>query len=203
MCVAGIGVSMMTSYRRMLAKPKAMIAVLCLGLGAGMVLLTPNPVSARFLQVATGSDSSTQSRTVFSFIAANAVATSKSVWWGAGMGQGKLVDFSDLGIGFTSSVIPNAVAGTYAEFGLIGVLVRLAVAFVLFSKTRVHRSSYRTAMFVVAFITQFTGSYLADVQEYVLWFLAFYPLFPDLEVRAASRRVFSQLPLQTNLITRF
>jgi hypothetical protein len=188
MCVAGIGISLMTTNRRMLMRPKTFALVLCLGLVAGAALLTPNPISARVLQVATGGDSSTQSRTIFSFVAANAVASTKSLWWGAGLGQEKLVDFSDLGIGFATSVIPNAVAGTFAELGFLGVLVRLTVELFLFSKTRAYLSPFRIAMFVTAFITQFTGSYLTNVQEYLMWFLAFCPLFLNSEARGDFRR---------------
>jgi hypothetical protein len=139
------------------------------------------------IQVVTGDDSSTKSRTIFSFFLAGLIAASKSIWWGAGLGQAKLFDASDLGIGFISGVIPNAVAGTFAEFGLIGVLVRFAAEFYLFFKTRVYRNSFRLAMFVVAFIMQLTGSYVTDVQEYVIWCFAFYPFFPNLNLRDNSR----------------
>jgi hypothetical protein len=144
------------------------------------LLFVPNPISQRVSSVIAGDDSSTQSRTVFSFILANAIATSTSIWWGAGLGQAKLFDVSNLGIGFTVSVIPNAVAGTFAEFGIIGVLVRFAVEFYLFFRTRVYRNSFRLAMFVVAFIMQLTGSNVMDVQEYLIMFFAFAPLFPAL-----------------------
>jgi len=48
----------------------------------------------------------------------------------------------------------------------------------------VYLNSFRLAMFVVAFIVQLTGSYITDVQEYMLWCFAFYPFFPELNLRA-------------------
>jgi hypothetical protein len=183
MCVAGVGVALLVNYRRQLLRPKSLALAVCVAVVGGAILITPNPISARVMQVALGGDASTQARTVLSFIAANAVASTKSLVWGAGLGQGKLVDFSGLGIGFETSTIPNAVAGTYAELGIAGVLFRFGLEFFLFAKTKSYRSSFRTAMFVVAFITQLTGSYLTDVQEYVMWFFAFCPLFAEFETR--------------------
>jgi hypothetical protein len=179
MCLAALGVSIMTSYRRLFKRANSLIILACSAIVLAALLGTHNQISERVLQVATGGDPSSKSRTIFSFVAAYAVASSKSIWWGAGLGQGKLIDLSDLGIGFEVNVIPNAVAGTFAELGLIGVLFRLAAECYLFVKTKTYLSTFRLAMFVVAFITQWTGSYLTDVQEYILWFLAFYPVFPD------------------------
>lgn len=179
MCMAGLGISLTTSYRRFFKRTSSLVILACSVLLIIVLFGTPNPVSARVLQVASGGDSSSRSRTIFSFIAAYAVASSKSLWWGAGLGQGKLVDFSNLGIGFEVNVIPNAVAGTFAELGLVGVFVRLAVEGYFFYRTKPYLSAFRLSMFVVAFIAQLTGSYLTNVQEYILWFLAFYPVLPD------------------------
>jgi hypothetical protein len=189
MCMAGLGISLMTSYRRLFKRTSSLIILACSVLLIIVLFGTPNPVSARVLQVASGGDSSSRSRTIFSFIAAYAVASSKSLWWGAGLGQGKLVDFSNLGIGFEVNVIPNAVAGTFAELGLVGVFVRLAVEGYFFYRTKPYLSAFRLSMFVVAFIAQLTGSYLTNVQEYILWFLAFYPVLPDLGLSGQFRPI--------------
>jgi hypothetical protein len=45
-------------------------------------------------------------------------------------------------------------------------------------------------MFLIAFIYQFTGGYLMNVQEYLLWCFAFAPFFPWLNLqRVAPPRV--------------
>ncbi len=178
--LAAIAVSVMISYRRLLLRPRTLITTAFLVTAVAALLLTPNPISARVAQVAGGSDSSTHSRTIYSFIVAYSVAAPKSLWWGVGFGQAKLVDVSDLGIGFDVGIIPNSVAGTLAEFGIIGVLARFGVEFYLFFRTKVYRNSFRLAMFVGAFITQLTGSHLMDVQQYLMWCLAFLPFFPAL-----------------------
>jgi len=43
-------------------------------------------------------------------------------------------------------------------------------------------------MFIVAFISQLTGSYVDDVQSYLLWLCAFYPLFPNSELSEKPKR---------------
>ena len=195
MCIAGLGVSLMTGYRRLFKRANSIVILACSAILVLLLFGTHNPISERLLQVASGGDSSSKSRTIFSFIAAYTVASSKSLWWGAGLGQGKLIDFSSLGIGFEVNVIPNAVAGTFAELGLIGVLLRFAAEFYFFFRTKSYRSPFRLAMFVVAFIAQLTGSYLMNVQEYLLWFLAFYPIIPDLSFPGKFR---SRSAIQSN-----
>jgi hypothetical protein len=181
MGLAGIGVALAGNYRRFLRRPTALIALLLLIAVIGSLALIHNPISERILQVVNGSDSSTRSRTIFSFIAAYVVASSKSLLWGVGLGQIKLYDFTGLGLGFTANIIPNDIAGTFAELGIIAVALKIAVESYLFFRLKVYLNSFRLAMFVIASITQFTGSFLTDVQEYIMWFLAFYPLFPHLD----------------------
>jgi hypothetical protein len=150
------------------------------------LLLVPSPISQRIFQVLGGGDGSAKGRTILAYIAAFTVASSKSLWWGVGLGQAKYVDFSSLGFGLAGH-IPNVAAGILAEFGVAGVLVMLAVEVRLFFKTKVTRNSFRLAMFTVAFVGQFTGSYGTDIQQYVMWFLAFYPFFPEFDRHPASR----------------
>jgi hypothetical protein len=185
--LAGIGVSLMTGYRRLLRGSKSRFLFLFLAIATGALLLTPNPISQRVSQVATGADGSANSRTTSAYIAAYTVASSKSLWWGAGMSQTKGFDFSDLGVGLAAGSIPNEVAAVFAEFGLIGVMAMFAVEIYLFLKTKVYRDSFRIAMFTVAFINQFVGSYSTDVQQYLMWFLAFYTFFPEFNLRDSSR----------------
>jgi hypothetical protein len=188
MFAGALAVVLLINYKRLFLRRSALVGVIATVAAFSLILLTPNPISQRIVQVISGGDSSTSSRTIYSFWVAFSVASSKSLWWGAGLGQGKLVDVSNLGVGFDIGTIPNAVAGTFAELGIIGVLVRFAAEIFLFFRTRVYRNSFRTAMFTVAFVTQLTGSYLTDVQEYVIWFLAFWQLFPEFNSDAAHSR---------------
>lgn len=186
MGLAGIGISLMTGYRQFLHRSKSQTLLLYLAIATCALLLTPNPISARILQAAAGNDSSTNSRTINAYIAAYAVAAPNNMWWGLGLGQTKFIDLSYLGLALGNG-FPNIVSYTFAEFGLIGLLTVLMVELYLFFRTRVYLNSFRLAMFVVAFFTQFTGSYPTSVQLYMIWFFAFYPIFPDFNLRANAK----------------
>ena len=73
--------------------------------------------------------------------------------------------------------IPTAVGETIGTFGYIGLAVRLFLQFYLFKKTKTFSNYYRTVIFIYIFIYQFTGSYLTNIAEYVLWIIAFTPSF--------------------------
>jgi len=190
--MAGICVALMTGYRRFLTESKSRLIFFCLTIPIGALLLTPNPISLRVLQVLAGNDGSTQARTILSYIASYVVASSKSIWWGVGLGQMKLMDISYLHFGLINGV-PNMMAGIFAEFGLIGVTAMVAVEIYLFFKTRVYLNSFRLAMFVMAFLQQATGSYGTDVQQYLTWFLAFFPCFPEYNLRDVIKSEGSRL----------
>jgi hypothetical protein len=111
------------------------------------------------------------------------------MWWGAGLGQAKLVDLPTVGLAFTRAVIPNSIADLYAELGIIGVSLKCCLELFLFVRTRVYNNSFCLAMFVVAFIMQLTGGYIEDVHEYLLWYFAFYPLFPEFSLQRVTEPV--------------
>jgi hypothetical protein len=185
--LAGIGIAVLVRSRHLLKQRRALlILALMAALVAGLVYV-PNPISDRLFLVAAGEDSSTESRTVSSFIVAYNVAEPKSLLWGAGLGQAKLADVGDLGLALNTGVIPNAIAGGFAELGIIGMLIKFALEFYLFFRTRVYANSFRLAMFVMVFVIQLTGSYLPNVQEYLMWFMAFGPFFPEMDFKRGAR----------------
>ena len=181
--LAGISVAVLVAFRHVLTWRRVRWMLVATAILVATVIYVPNPLSQRIFQVVGGRDSSTESRTVFSFVVAYTVASSKSLLWGAGLGQAKLLDVSDLGLAFTVGIVPNSVAGTLAELGIIGVALKFALEFYLFFRTRVYRNSFQLAMFVAVFVAQLTGSYMTNVQEYVMWFFSFYPLFPVMDFK--------------------
>jgi hypothetical protein len=188
MCAAGVGVSLLAGHRKILRRPRNLALTAILGAALIVLLATNNPISQRVSQVLAGGDSSVDSRTTLSFLVAYTLASSKSLWWGVGIGQAKLLDVSDLGVGFTVGIIPNAIAGIFAELGIVGVLACFTVQVYLFFETKVWGNSFRLAMFVVALISQVTGSYTPDVQQYMLWCFAFFPFFPALDLHGDIRK---------------
>lgn len=165
---------------------------------AGFVVLTfsflfialvfpDNILVVRIRNIFLGYDTSTNGRTFEAFEIAWKVAQKKSVVFGCGLGQVKHI-IPDIITTYFSHwgkqavyYIPNTVAETMAIFGVSGLIIRFIIIFYLFFKTRVLSNHYRTALFIFVFIYQFTGSYITNIVEYVIWTLAFVNCFPEFD----------------------
>lgn len=155
-----------------------------------MLVFFPNNVlMIRIENIVSGLDSSAKGRTTDSFGIAWMVAKERSLWFGSGLGQVKVLAFDivkkyynywgDLDV----VRIPNSVAETIAIFGIFGIIIRFGLIFFFFFKTRVLDNYYRTLLFVFVFVYQFTGSYITSVVEYVIWVLAFSTVFKQFDVK--------------------
>ncbi len=162
---------------------------LLLFIGLIMVLFFPtNALMVRINNIIMGVDTSTKGRTSDSFMMGWMVANERSIWFGSGLGQIKVLAYDIVKKYFSYwgeldvVRIPNAVAETLAIFGLFGLLFRFIIIFILFIKTKVLSNYYRTALFVFVFVYQFTGSYITNIVEYVIWVLAFSSSFKRFDV---------------------
>lgn len=146
------------------------------------VVAPGNALAGRLENIFTGRDTSFRGRTYEAFVLAWKIVREKSVWFGCGPGQTKLVgvEVFQRYYGYLPPVvrIPNTLADTLATYGLAGLFLRLAATVFLFFRTRVSGNYYRLALFLFIFIYQFTGSFMTNIAEYVIWVLAFTPVFP-------------------------
>jgi hypothetical protein len=174
----------------------------------GLILITSmyifypdNPVFRRIQNVLTGADSSGKGRTSEAFILAYQIAKQKSILWGVGQGQTKIVGDDiirtfyglpkdDLNI---SVRIPCSMAETFAAFGIIGCLLRLMIEVYLFFRTKVYTNHFRTIIFSFIFLYQFTGSYISNIAELVLWILSFSLIFQRFNIPNKSSLIGSKL----------
>ncbi|GAB4379047.1 MAG: hypothetical protein Kow0075_09400 [Salibacteraceae bacterium] len=139
-----------------------------------------NPISKRLGLILSWQDSSARGRLVDAFVLGYKIAESKSLAYGAGLGQIKhaghdlIMDYYNYRpvVGNVMR-IPNSMGEWLATFGLLGFFLKLAAEWFLFFKTRVYKHPYRFAVFVFIFIYQFTGSYIINPAEAVLWVIAF------------------------------
>lgn len=151
------------------------------------IFFPENALFIRISNILSGVDTSTRGRTTESFGIAWKVANERSLLFGAGLGQVKILAFDIVKKyynywGDVQTVrIPNAVAETMAIFGLLGLIIRFGLIFYLFFKTKVLSNHYRTALFVMVFVYQFTGSYITNIVEYVIWVLAFSSTFKQFD----------------------
>ena len=158
-----------------------------------LVFFRDNIIFVRIANVISGKDPSGKGRTFEAFWLADQLLAKKSYWWGIGPGQIKILgfdlirDYYGYGYDTTRVAIPNAAAETLAIFGWVGFVVRILAECFLFIYTRVWRNYFRLLLFIFIFIYQFTGSFITNVAEYVIWIMAFTPVFKEFDrVKASS-----------------
>jgi O-antigen ligase/polysaccharide polymerase Wzy-like membrane protein len=153
--------------------------------------LPENVFVIRMRNVFAGHDTSFRGRTFDSFILGWDIASEKNIWFGTGPGQVKVVGLDNFRKFYNYDKftvndisIPNSLGDTLGTFGAIGLLLRLLIEVILFFRTRVYNNYYRLTIFLFIFIYQFTGSFITNIAEYVLWIIAFYPpLFYEFDKR--------------------
>jgi hypothetical protein len=187
-CSAGLGAVVLFKFRHILRRR---YAILFLGMAAiflvGLIMI-PSPISRRITLISSGKDSSVTIRTSNVYLEAYMIAKTRSLWWGVGPGQAKLYNSPRILnlLGFQKAELPNSTADVFVSLGIIGVIVKLIAEIYLFFSTGVRASAFRLAMFVIAFIYQFTGGSVTNVQEYLLWCFAFAPFFPWLNIQSVA-----------------
>ena len=149
-----------------------------------------NPVVDRVGKIFAGHDSSANGRTWEAFMLAWKILEHTDIYWGAGWGQIKIVGqpiiveyYNYEGEWRDLVRIPNASAETLASLGLLGLAGRLLAEIGLFFYTKVYSNYYRMILFAFIFLYQFTGSYLTNIYEYLIWILVFLPIFPQFNRR--------------------
>lgn len=144
-----------------------------------------NPLFGRIKNIFSGNDTSFRGRTYESFILAWKIAKQKSVLFGCGPGQPKIVGIAVFKqyYGYLPDVVrlPNTLADTLATYGMVGMVGRIGLVIYLFFRTRVIRNYYQLSLFIFMFIYQFTGSFFTNIVEYVIWILAFIPVFKQFD----------------------
>ena len=152
-----------------------------------LLLFPDNFFVLRFNNVLEGKDSSFIGRTYDAFYLGWKIAEMKSILFGSGLGQTKVLGL-DLwtkyyAYNFTINqiAIPNVIGDTLAVYGLVGVFIRIGLQIYFFFRTKVFNNYYRLALFIFIFIYQFTGSFLYNIAEYVIWILAFVNVFDEFD----------------------
>ncbi len=150
-------------------------------------LVPDNTLFVRIEKILSGHDSSAKGRTFEAFLLADKINAMKSQLFGIGFGQVKKIgaetirNFYQYGDDYAIT-IPNATAETIAIMGWLGFAIRLFIEFALFIHTKVFTNYYRLFLFLFIFLYQFTGSFITNLAEYLIWILAFTNAFPQFDV---------------------
>ena len=164
---------------------------------AAYFIFPDNPFFFRIRNIFKGTDTSFNGRFFDSFALAWKVAAEKSIFFGVGLGQIKLLGsdiwntFYNTRFSVNEISIPNAVAETFALYGLAGLILRFGIQIWFFIRTKPFTNYYRMGLFLYIFIYQFTGSYLFNIGEYVIWALAFSQVFKEFDKYPAPKPVSS------------
>ena len=190
-------------YFKRLTRKRRVLTIIALGaslvvflVGILIIFFPDNTLFLRIENIFAGADSSGRGRTYEAFILANKMLDEKSHTWGIGLGQIKLLgseiirDFYLYPMEYTVFTIPNAAAETLAIFGWVGFSLRILIQLVLFFRTKVWTNYYRLLLFIFIFLYQFTGSFITNIAEYVIWILAFTNVFPQYNVLGKTRNYF-------------
>lgn len=111
------------------------------------------------------------------------IAELKSIYTGIGLGQTKGIG-SEYVEPWGLLSVPSSIGAIMAEFGLVGVMIKLIAPIFLFYKTKTFENYYRFCLFFLIFIYQFTGSYLINIVEYTIWVMAFcINIFPEFNIK--------------------
>jgi hypothetical protein len=166
--------------------------ILALVLVVAVLFFRNNPFLIRVTNIFSGRDLSGKGRTQDAFLLAQRILDDTDKYWGAGLGQVKLAGADIIRDYYKYAptypvTIPNAAAETLAVFGWTGFLFRIFFELSLFFITRVWLNYYRLALFAFIFIYQFTGSFITNLAEYVIWILAFTNVFPQYDIQLKNK----------------
>ncbi|HEY6064466.1 MAG TPA: hypothetical protein VIV35_12695, partial [Chitinophagaceae bacterium] len=152
------------------------------------VFFRDNPIFVRLGNIISGNDTSAMGRTRNAFVLAGKILEENNSYWGIGIGQLKLVGEDLIRVYYlyydnTPVAIPNAAAETLILFGWVGFIARILIQVSLFYITKVWTNYYRLMLFLFIFLYQFTGSFITNTAEYVIWIMAFTNAFPAFDVK--------------------
>lgn len=155
-----------------------------------LVMSSENIISNRVWKIAKGEDTSVNGRTVEAFYLANEMIKEKSVWFGIGPGQVKVIGERHIRPYYNYPKkdwpvvdLPNATAETLAIFGYLGLLARLGFQLFLFIKFKVYQNYFQLILFSFLFAYQFMGSFITSTIEYTFWTITFFPIYKEFDIK--------------------
>jgi hypothetical protein len=163
-------------------------AVCAVSLFGLIIFFRDNPFFLRLENIFSGGDTSGKGRIGNAFMLATEILKEKNAYWGIGPGQLKiigedLVRSFYLYTDFKPVAIPNVAAETLLLFGWIGLALRIFIQVFLFFFTKAWSNYFRLLLFLFMFVYQFTGSFITNTAEYVIWILAFTNAFPAFDAK--------------------
>ncbi|KAF0151099.1 MAG: hypothetical protein FD143_2265 [Ignavibacteria bacterium] len=141
-----------------------------------------NSFTTRAINVFQGNDSSGQSRTIDALDKSLAISEKAGPFLGSGFGQLKLLGDRIIGNPTLDTFrLPNYMAEALVTLGWSGVILILGLQVYLLYKTKSYKNKFCLSLFIIGFGMQFTGSFMTNVVQYVIWAFAFSPVFEEFD----------------------
>ncbi len=181
-CISSLFFIYSSDFVSLNRKKLCLSIIMAIVLAFGSFIFFPeSALMVRISDLINGKDLSGNSRLMDSFLLSFEIISQKSLLFGVGLGQLKVVGFQTIKDFYNytyldswAPAMPNSITDWLCNFGIIGVLAKLVAEFYFFIKTQVFKDFYRFSCFVFIFIYQFTGGFLFCLPELVLWGIAFY-----------------------------
>lgn len=144
--------------------------LLTLGVVLGAVI-SDEDAKTRIVDILTFEDSSVNGRSLEAYKLATEIASLKSLFWGAGIGQVKelgysvIIDFYKYSSDVEIVAIPSSAAEVLASFGIIGLIFKILILLYIYFKFDVKNNLYGNLLFLFFFIYQFYGSFMISTIE--------------------------------------
>jgi hypothetical protein len=143
-----------------------------------MVLIIPllaGSITSRLEKFLEGSDNSGNVRLFYATLSAYHMVEKHNYYFGVGFGQDKkyITEFTSQFAGYAGNRLPNAFASTLSTVGVFGIVLKYLFLLYFFFKTRVYSNIFRLITFFYLLIYSFTGGWMFNVYEFILWAFAF------------------------------
>lgn len=180
-------------------KTSLLISIAAVALFGFIAMNTINFLSERVDRIIAGTDTSVNGRTNEAFSLAKETAEKKSLWFGVGLGQIKIIGdevirsyYNGLGRNYSKEnmpvvTIPNTSAETLAIYGVSGLMMRMAVELFFFFKFKVFNNYFSLFLFSFLFVYQLMGSFITSTTEYTLWAMSFIPIFDEFNIVSSPK----------------
>jgi hypothetical protein len=158
------------------------------------IFFPDNTLFIRIGNIFSGHDTSGNGRTWDAFLLGDKILRLRNIYFGVGPGQIKVIgtdiirDYYNYPLDYNTITIPNATAETLVIFGTFGIILRFSAEIFFFFYTKVWKNYYRLLLFTFIFLYQFTGSFITNLSEYVIWIMAFTKGFPQFDVKEEGIR---------------
>lgn len=176
----------MTFARVFYKKYYKQIFMLMVVLLVALPFILDSVLFTRLMSFMAGGDHSGQVRVFYSLGSAYGLIERYNYYFGVGLGQAKeyVEYFTSQYSGYGTNRLPSSLSSTLASIGMLGVFVKYTLLICLFFLKRIYNNVFHFIIFMYALVYGFTGGWVINPAEFMMWALAFSGVFKEYDRRA-------------------